>query len=1085
MPRSPPPALDLRLLGPVEVRINGRVVALGAPKQRAVLAMLALQAGRTVSADHLAEGLWGEQPPASAPKMVQLYVSQLRRLLVEDGAQIVTHGRGYELRLGHGEVDVIRFEQMLEQDRAREALALWRGEALADVADEPFAAAEIRRLDELRVRAAELAIDADLASGRHDEVIGELEALIEQHPLRERLHAQRMLALYRCGRQAEALDAYRQARATLVDQIGVEPGGELQRLHQAILAQDPALDLPSPPEQATGAARPPPSRAAPVFAIAALLLFAGVVAFGVSRVLQPDSLPGIDENSVGLIDVDSHRITDQVSVGDGPEAVAAGAGSVWVANRLHGTVSRIDRDGGDFDVVTIDVGGEPTALAFGAGFLWVADGQGRNVLQIDPELSKVVERYEVGNAAHAVAVTSGAVWVASALDATVVRIDLESGDSKTIPVEARPTALAAGEGAIWVVSEATASVVRLDPRSGTPLGTIRVGNGPSDVAVGAGAVWTANRRDGSVSRIDPATEIPETRVVGREPLAVAAGGDGVWVADAGSASVLRLDADNLQVTDTVQVASSPTALTVFDGKVWTAALAATATHRGGTLRVSTTVPMTAGLSMIEPALWFPPATHVYDGLVGYRRAGGSAGGTLVGNLAGDVPEPSPDERTYVFRLRPDIRFSNGAPVTPEDVRASFERLLAMPQRVRDFLPDLPPIRGAARCRPRRCDLSAGIETDPAAGTVTIHLSRRDPDTLHKLHNVFVVPAGSPARPVRTRPLPGTGPYMIERWNPRRGGLLVRNPRFNVWSPEARPDGFPDEIAVRLDRPRAQVAAVERDAADIALLSPGTADLARLRMRHGARLHVDPAAITWYAFLNVRAPPFDDPQVRQALNYAVDRNRVAELMGNPETYEPTCQLLPPGLHGYAPTCPFTVSPNPAGTWISPDMATARRLVAASGTRGMKVEFWGIRDYAPLSRYFASLLSDLGYRATARTFDGLGELLDNAAADPQLGIWVWEASSAGRYSFLKALVSCAGEFNLSRFCDPQIDARMEQAAGARGPEAIELWRRVETSLAEQAPTVALVNVNNASLTAKRVGNYQHHPLLGPLLDQMWVR
>ena len=243
VPRSPPPGMDLRLLGPIEARLDERPIALGAPKQRAVLAMLALQAGRTVSADRLAEGLWGEQPPASAPKMVQLYVSQLRRLLEGDGAQIVTRGRGYELRLADGAVDAIEFERLLEQDRARDALALWHGEPLADVADEPFAAAEIRRLDELRVRAAEQAIDADLAAGRHDEVIGELEALIDEHPLRERLHAQRMLALYRAGRQAEALNAYREARSVLVDQIGVEPGAELRRLHEAILAQDPALDV--------------------------------------------------------------------------------------------------------------------------------------------------------------------------------------------------------------------------------------------------------------------------------------------------------------------------------------------------------------------------------------------------------------------------------------------------------------------------------------------------------------------------------------------------------------------------------------------------------------------------------------------------------------------------------------------------------------------------------------------------------------------------------------------------------------------------------------------------------------------------
>ena len=252
--------MDIRVLGPVEASAGGKPVFVGAGKPRALLALLALNAGCDVSTDRLVEGLWGEEPPATAAKMVQLYVSQLRKALADggNGAEIVTRGRGYELRLGDGELDARRFEQLVAAGAARDALSLWRGAPLADVADEPFAAAEIRRLDELRVAALELAIDGDLAAGRHREVVGELDALVAEHPLRERLHAQRMLALYRCGRQAEALDAYRQARSVLVEEIGVEPGPELRRLHEAILRQDPELDPPAadavelPPELDAG-----------------------------------------------------------------------------------------------------------------------------------------------------------------------------------------------------------------------------------------------------------------------------------------------------------------------------------------------------------------------------------------------------------------------------------------------------------------------------------------------------------------------------------------------------------------------------------------------------------------------------------------------------------------------------------------------------------------------------------------------------------------------------------------------------------------------------------------------------------------
>ena len=189
--------------------------------------------------------------------MVQLYISHLRPLLEGTGARIVTRSCGYELQLSGQEVDVVRFERLLEDSRAREALALWRGDALADVAGEPFAAAAIRRLDELRLRATERAIDDDLAAGRHAEVISELEALVAEEPLRERLQAQRMLALYRSGRQSEALAAYRDVRSELVEKVGVEPGGELRRLQDAILSQDPTLDVPKDLRGGAARARPP------------------------------------------------------------------------------------------------------------------------------------------------------------------------------------------------------------------------------------------------------------------------------------------------------------------------------------------------------------------------------------------------------------------------------------------------------------------------------------------------------------------------------------------------------------------------------------------------------------------------------------------------------------------------------------------------------------------------------------------------------------------------------------------------------------------------------------------------------------
>jgi DNA-binding SARP family transcriptional activator len=244
--------MEFRLLGPLEVVEHDRSLALGGVKQRSLLAVLLLHANEVVSADRLIDELWGQTPPPTASKGVQVYVSRLRKQLGE--SRLATRSPGYILQVDASELDLGRFEQLLGEARRadpdsaaqklRSALALWRGPALADLAYEPFAQSEIARLGELRWFALERRIDADLAGGRHAELVGELEALIAEHPLREHLRYQLMLALYRSSRQAEALDAYRQARRELSDELGLEPSEELRRLEQAILRQDAVLDLP-------------------------------------------------------------------------------------------------------------------------------------------------------------------------------------------------------------------------------------------------------------------------------------------------------------------------------------------------------------------------------------------------------------------------------------------------------------------------------------------------------------------------------------------------------------------------------------------------------------------------------------------------------------------------------------------------------------------------------------------------------------------------------------------------------------------------------------------------------------------------
>jgi len=353
-------AAQFRILGAVEVLVDGTPAALGAPKQRAVLAMLLVNRRRVVSANALVDGLWGESPPASAVQSLQVYIHGLRRAV---GAErIETAGRGYRAAVSEDELDLDRFERGLERGRAaleagraedatdelRQALALWRGSALADLPEESRRAAEADRLDELRLTALELRYDAELASGRHDAVVAELEALTAEHPYHERFLEQRVLALYRCGRQADALEVYREARRTLSEDLGLEPSRALQELERAVLRQDPSLAAPPAPTRSTRPLPTPPTalvgRRLELAAVAALFRDEGVrlvtltgpggtgktrLGLAVAEALEPELRDGA--LFVSLAPVSSPEllvptIADALEVREGGRSLAEGVG---------------------------------------------------------------------------------------------------------------------------------------------------------------------------------------------------------------------------------------------------------------------------------------------------------------------------------------------------------------------------------------------------------------------------------------------------------------------------------------------------------------------------------------------------------------------------------------------------------------------------------------------------------------------------------------------------------------------------------------------------------------------------------------
>src|SRR5919201_3733391 len=270
--------MEFRILGPLEALEDGRPLALGRLKERVVLAVLLLHANEFVSRERLIDDLWGEAPPATARKAVNVYISKLRQTLTRNGHDpIATAEGGYRLVVDPDLLDAERLRSLIAQARGRmaegdsdpassllqDALALWRGPTLAGIHLESFGRDEVAQLDELRLAALMDRIDCDLALGRHEQVLGELNVLVREHPLRERLRAQQMLALYRAGRQADALAAYAETRRTLVDDLGIEPSEALQRLQQAVLRHDPSLETPEGTAAVNGlapsAAAPPPT----------------------------------------------------------------------------------------------------------------------------------------------------------------------------------------------------------------------------------------------------------------------------------------------------------------------------------------------------------------------------------------------------------------------------------------------------------------------------------------------------------------------------------------------------------------------------------------------------------------------------------------------------------------------------------------------------------------------------------------------------------------------------------------------------------------------------------------------------------
>jgi peptide/nickel transport system substrate-binding protein len=501
---------------------------------------------------------------------------------------------------------------------------------------------------------------------------------------------------------------------------------------------------------------------------------------------------------------------------------------------------------------------------------------------------------------------------------------------------------------------------------------------------------------------------------------------------------------------------------------------------------------------------FPLLPLAYDGLTANQRVGGSGSVQLVPDLAVALPSPTGGGTTYTFQLRDGIRYSNGEPLRPEDFRRALERDLILGGNQYYGGPFADVVGGAAcAARPTRCDLSQGVVVDDAANTVTFHLIAPNPEFLGRLTlpDAYPVPVRIPDHDIGLQPLPSTGAYQFVDVS-RDQVTLVRNPYFREWSHAARPDGYPDRIVVQGNvNWEAEITAVEGGTADFTFDGVPPDRLAQAQTQFASRLYATPTSSTTVLLLNTQRAPFTDPRVRQAISYAVDRAQVAALLGNDS--QPACQILPAGLPGYRPYCPYTIDPNSAGAWKGPDLARAESLIQASGTRGMPITIWNLdeQDLAPVDQYLVSLLDRLGYPTRIKDFSNSDATAEQHAEDsrtaPQAflgGIPNGSMPFPSAAQILQTSFSCPsfvpdsiGNPNTSEFCNPGLDAQIQRALAAEtnnAPDTATLWAQADRTATDQAPAVPLIRGAEIFLVSARVRNYQYSFAQAVLLDQLWV-
>jgi len=530
---------------------------------------------------------------------------------------------------------------------------------------------------------------------------------------------------------------------------------------------------------------------------------------------------------------------------------------------------------------------------------------------------------------------------------------------------------------------------------------------------------------------------------------------------------------------------------------------AAASHKGGTF----TILANSSFGVADPAQNYTLEEwqlliNTHDGLTQFKRVGGTEGTKIVPDLATALPTPTDGGKTYVFHIRPGIKFSDNTTMKPSDFVRTFERQFTVPGPTSFYSG----IVGADKCSTKKCDLSKGVVADDSAMTLTIHLTAPDTEFFDKiaLPFAYVVPGNTPFKLTGNNVPPGTGPYMWQSYNPNKAAVLVRNPYFKLWSKDAQPEGYPDKIIEKYGLPISEeVTQVQNGQAD-EVFDGDVIPSDRLAELNGAQfkdqVHVNPLTADWYFALNTKTAPFNNLKARQAINFAADRNAYVKIAGGPSLGVPTCQILPPNFPGYKPYCPYTAGSDHT-KWTAPDIAKAKQLVQQSGTAGMKVVVNSATDETSkaLALQMVSDLNKIGYKASTQLLTGSIQYPfvqnSNNSKKWQVAWSAWYQDYPVPSDFLNVLLGCGSIHpgsdaspNIAAFCDQAIQAKMTQASNMQLTNlagANELWAQVDHEVTDQAPWVDLYNPKQIDFLSKRVGNYQWNPQWYILIDQLWVQ